>query len=84
MSDLVIMEELLIFRLFLAFPIIGLLIPDIGLLLSGYRISLIPATHLIIEATLSVCIIICSVWTMHIKRKEERKHAKDNQSLVGA
>jgi len=79
------MEELIIFRLFLAFPVIGLLIPDIGLLFFGYRIYRIPATHLIIEITLSVCIVICSLWLMRFKRREvrERKHSED-KSLIGA
>jgi hypothetical protein len=79
------MEELIIFRLFLAFPVIGLLLPDIGLLFSGYRIYRIPATHLIIEITLSICIVICSLWIVRFKRKEERerKHPED-KSLISA
>ncbi|MGN6181043.1 MAG: hypothetical protein ACTHNW_17810 [Mucilaginibacter sp.] len=79
------MEELIIFRLFLAFPVIGLLIPDVGLLFSGYRLYRIPATHLIIEITLSICIGICSLWIVHFKRREERerKLTKD-KSLISA
>lgn len=77
------MEELVIFRLFMAFPVIGLLIPDIGLLLSDYRISRIPSTHLIIEITLAISIAICTWGITHLKRKEERK-PDQGKSLIGA
>jgi len=77
------MEEFIFFRLFLAFPVIGLLIPDLGLLFSGLRISRIPVTHLIIEVTLSVCIIICSLGMWYFKRKQGGKIA-GGKSLIGA
>jgi hypothetical protein len=76
------MEEFVIFRLFLAFPVIGLLIPDIGMIFSGIRFSRIPATHFIIEITLSVCIMVCSIGIRHFKNKEERRIIKDKM-LVG-
>ena len=80
-TDLVLMEEFTIFRLFLCFPLIGLLIPDVGLVFSEFGISHIPLTHLIIEITLSVCMIVCSVGVSYLKRKLERKAAED-KSLI--
>ena len=62
------MEDLIIFRIFLTFPLIGLLIPDTGLLLSDakHRISV---NHTIIEITLLTSIIICSIGISYFKRK---------------
>jgi hypothetical protein len=68
------MEEFTLFRLFLAFPLIGLSIPDIGLAFSGNGI---PATHLIIEITLLLCIAVCSLGIRYFKRKEIRKIAAE-------
>jgi hypothetical protein len=76
------MEEFVFFRLFLAFPLIGLLMPDIGLIFSGFRISRIPVTHLIIEITLLVCMITCSAGIRYFKRKLKR--IAEAQALAGA
>lgn len=72
------MEEFVVFRLFMAFPVIGLLIPDIGSIFTGYGIAHIPATHIIIEATLSICIAICSAGIKNLKRKENGKNTEVN------
>jgi hypothetical protein len=63
------MKELIIFRIFALFPLIGTLIPDITDKLSGMPVHL-TAAHVIVDVTLAICIIICSVaiWM-----------AKDNQ-----
>jgi hypothetical protein len=77
------MELFVFFRLFMAFPLIGMLLPDIGYILPGFRFSLIPITHLIIEITLGICMIICSVGIHYFKRKQIRMIA-DSKSLVSA
>jgi hypothetical protein len=63
------MKDLSIFRLFLAFPLIGLMLPDAGLLFTNYRATHIPASHLIVIGTLSICIMICSIKNKPFKRK---------------
>lgn len=62
------MEDLIIFRIFLTFPLIGLLIPDTGLLLSDAKHH-ISVNHTIIEITLLTSIIICSIGISYFKRK---------------
>jgi len=57
------MKELILFRIFALFPLIGILIPDVANLMYGTATS-IPAEHIIVEISLFVCIIICSagIW----------------------
>jgi hypothetical protein len=62
------MDNLIIFRLFISFPLIGLLIPDLGSLLSNTK-GYVPASHLITEVTLITCVMVCSVGIMYFKRK---------------
>jgi hypothetical protein len=62
------MEDLTIFRIFLTFPFIGLLIPDMGIAFSN-SINNIPVSHTIIEATLLLSIIVCSMGMAYFKRK---------------
>lgn len=54
--------------MFLAFPLIGLLIPDLGGLLSNTK-SAISATHLIVESTLLISIMVITAGIMYFKRK---------------
>lgn len=75
------MEDLTIFRIFLTFPLIGLLIPDSGLLMLDFK-HRVPASHIIIELTLLTSILICSAGIAYIKWKSNR--AVSNESLVGA
>jgi hypothetical protein len=63
------MEDITNFRIFLSFPLIGLLIPDIGLFLTGASASALPVTHLIIAVTLLVCIAVLSVGIVLYKKK---------------
>ena len=63
------MEDIIKFRIFLSFPLFGLLIPDLGLFLTGASASAMPVTHLIIAATLLICIVILSVGITYYKRK---------------
>ncbi len=57
------MKELQIFRIFALFPLIGILTPDLA---DGFHISFasIPAEHIIVDATLLICIAICSAGIM--------------------
>jgi len=71
------MEDLIIFRIFLTFPLIGLLIPDTGLMLFDTKHHL-SANHTIIEITLLTCIITCSAGIKYFKRKI------NNDSLISA
>ena len=64
------MEDLIIFRMFLTFPFIGLLIPDSGILLFKTD-GKMPVTHIIIEVSLLLSIIICSVGINYYKRKSD-------------
>lgn len=64
------MEDIIKFRIFLSFPLLGLLIPDLGLFLTGSSASdSIPVTHLIIAATLLICIAVLTVGIMLHTRK---------------
>jgi hypothetical protein len=54
------MKELLIFRTFAFFPFIGILVPDIATKLDS-SLTPIPPEHLIIDITLAICIITCSL-----------------------
>lgn len=57
------MKELILFRIFALFPLIGILIPDVANLMYGTATS-IPAGHVIVEISLFICIVICSagIW----------------------
>jgi hypothetical protein len=77
------MERLVFFRLFLAFPLIGVAIPDLGYILPGFRFSLIPVPHLIIESAIIICMIVCSFVIRYFKRKQVRVIAED-KSLISA
>jgi hypothetical protein len=62
------MKELSIFRIFAFFPLIGIVIPDIA---TGLHLtfSVISTEHIIVDITLSVCVLICSlgIWLAEIK-----------------
>lgn len=75
------MEDLTIFRLFLAFPLIGLLVPDTGMFLSDFK-HRIPTNHIIIEATLIISIAICSIGMAYLKYKINKSVSDD--ALVSA
>lgn len=72
------MEDIVNFRLFLSFPLIGLLIPDVGLFLTGASASALPVTHLIIAVTLLVCIAVLTVGITLYKRKHNITNATNN------
>jgi len=62
------MEELVIFRIFLTFPLVGLLIPKAGIIFAGGK-GYISAADVIIAITLIVSIITCSIGILHHKKK---------------
>ncbi len=62
------MEKLVILRMFLCFPLIGFLFPDVGLWLSNKHAE-IPTVHLMIEVTLLMFISICSIFIIVIKKR---------------
>jgi hypothetical protein len=57
------MNNLLIFRLFVLFPLVGTFVPDVCNAVET-SISAIPATHIIVDITLLICLVICSaaIW----------------------
>jgi hypothetical protein len=54
--------------MFLCFPLIGFLIPDLGIWLSNKH-AVIPAFHLMTEVTLLMFISICSIFIILIKQR---------------
>jgi hypothetical protein len=77
------MEDLIIFRIFLTFPFIGLLIPDAGILLSNSNTHL-NIKHLIIEVTLLTCITVCSIGIWYFKRKLSATVISNNDTAIAA
>jgi hypothetical protein len=66
---LVIMEKLIILRMFFCFPLFGLILPDAGVLLSKTQ-GHIPMIHFIIEVALIFCILICTTVILYKKRHQ--------------
>jgi hypothetical protein len=65
-----IMEKLIILRLFLCFPLFGSILPEAGIWLSNQS-EVIPLIHLIIEATLLVIFVICSLRIYILKKRNK-------------
>ncbi|MCC8409774.1 hypothetical protein LJ707_12615 [Mucilaginibacter sp. UR6-1] len=64
------MEDIIKFRIFLTFPLLGLLIPDLGLFLTGSSaLAALPVTHRIIASTLLICIAVLTVGISLYKKK---------------
>jgi len=64
------MEKLTILRMFFCFPLVGLLIPDAGILLSNYP-DQVPLIHIEIETALLVCIALCTAAIAYGKRRNQ-------------
>ncbi|WP_143065158.1 hypothetical protein [Mucilaginibacter gossypiicola] len=64
------MEKLTILRMFFCFPLVGLLVPDAGILLSNYP-GHVPLMHVVIETALLVCIALCTVAIAYGKRRNQ-------------
>jgi hypothetical protein len=54
------MNELVLFRLFALFPFVGIAMPDLADWLNGSPASISPC-HIIIDVTLALCLVICSL-----------------------
>jgi hypothetical protein len=62
------MEELIIFRIFLTFPLVGLFVPKVGVIFAGAK-GYISVADVIIGITLLTSVLICSIGIMYHKRK---------------
>lgn len=62
------MEDLILFRIFLTFPLVGLFVPKAGLVFAGAN-GYISIADVIIAITLLTSVLICSLGTMYHKRK---------------
>ncbi|MGN6181982.1 MAG: hypothetical protein ACTHNW_22565 [Mucilaginibacter sp.] len=62
------MKELYIFRIFTLFPLIGISLPDAVTALQN-SISAISTAHAIVDITLSVCVLICSIGIYYAESK---------------
>ena len=78
---LVIMEKLIILRMFFCFPLFGLLLPDAGIFLSRNQ-GRIPLTHMIIETALIFCILICTALIAYGKKRNQGHENKANEALL--
>lgn len=70
------MEKLIILRMFFCFPLVGLLLPDAGILLSNFP-GKVPVVHVVIEVTLLLCILLC---TAAIAYGKKRNQAQTNEA----
>jgi hypothetical protein len=77
------MEDLVIFRIFLTFPLVGLLIPKAGVLFSGAT-GYISAGDIIIAISLSVSVMVCSLGIIHEKRKLHHTGIKGDDAMLSA
>jgi hypothetical protein len=75
------MEKLIILRIFLYFPLVGFVLPDAGIWLSGAP-SAIPFAHLVIVAVLIAFIAFCSVMVSIIKKRENHMDEADKGSAL--
>ena len=76
---LVIMEKLIILRMFFCFPLFGLLLPDAGVLLSKNQ-GHIPLIHVAIEISLILCILICTAAITYGKKRNQAHANKTNEA----
>jgi hypothetical protein len=74
------MEELYIFRIFAAFPLFGLLLPDLSSLLVSPGRG-IPFTHIYIEFFLLLSTLICTGGIWYGQRQQKDNNTKATLSL---
>jgi hypothetical protein len=79
------MKELLLFRTFVLFPFIGIAGPDMANALRTSFAS-VPTEHIIVDTTLTLCLIICSagIWvyeTMELKMPGKNKQDYNSQPM---
>jgi hypothetical protein len=76
------MEDIVKFRIFLSFPLFGLLIPDVGLYLTNASAFAMPITHVIIMVTLLICIGVLTAGIALHKRKHGITSNSNNANNV--
>jgi hypothetical protein len=74
------MEKLIIFRMFLCFPLVGFLLPDIGIWLSKGG-EPIPLAHIIVEAALIASIAISTVRISVLKKRQNSEETAKTSSF---
>ena len=67
---LIIMEKLIILRMFFCFPLVGLMLPDAGILISNFP-GKVPVIHVVIEVTLLLCISLCTAAIAYSKKRNQ-------------
>ena len=72
------MKELLLFRMFVLFPFIGIAGPDMANALRTSFAS-VPTEHLIVDTTLALCLIICSAGVWVLEMMELKTSGKNKQ-----
>jgi hypothetical protein len=72
------MKELLLFRMFVLFPFIGIAGPDMANALHTSFTS-VPTEHLIVDTTLVLCLIICSAGIWLLEMMELKPPGKNKQ-----
>ena len=77
---LIIMEKLIILRMFFCFPLFGLLLPDAGILLTKNQ-GRIPTVHFIIEVALIFFILICTAAIAYKKRHQNHVSKTNSASF---
>ena len=75
------MENLVIFRMFLCFPLVGFLVPDFVIWMSSTT-EPIPVAHIVIEAILVFCIAVCTAWIMVLKKRQNNESNSDGNSAL--
>jgi len=74
------MKELLLFRIFALFPFIGIAAPDLANALHT-SFSSVSAEHIIVDVTLSICLVICSagIWLIETGELKIASRSKEEQ-----
>lgn len=72
------MEDLVIFRIFLTFPLVGLFVPKAGIVFAGAK-GYISVSDIIIAIALLTSFVICSLGIMHYKHKLD---VKEKESVI--
>jgi hypothetical protein len=62
------MEDLILFRIFLTFPLVGLFVPKAGIIFAGAK-GYISIADVIIAITLLTSVLICSIGIIYHKRR---------------
>jgi len=75
------MEDLILFRIFLTFPLVGLFVPKAGIVFAGAKKGYISVSDVIIAITLLTSVLICSIGIKYHKRKLDRA-VKSRETVI--